>query len=530
MTSRKHLFLALGGFSWGETALGAAIARDLQQRGDSVAFVTHAACRRPLLGATFDVEFVGSDEELRQALRAGMVSLNISATTIGKAIASRLPAIVIQHTAVASARDVAVAGLPRFRVWPLGFVEVSGSEGRPAGGEGDRAVKVGVLGAWSIDNSGDALIGWATRLALRARLPGADVIAFAPRLPGRFWGHDFGASRGIDGDIVPVPADDLGWTRDLDALVVGGGGVIIQERGFDTFLLDEHWSGPPAAWNAVCSQSTPAAAIGEDRRCRVRRACEQLAYVSVRNSTTATFLRQCGFKGPVVVAPDPAFADVEGVPAGREPGFPVGLSLGPMRPEPGTAAFYSALFDVLDELTRGRRGATIHLIPFGTVYQGDTRAQRVARERFPGCRILGAGGPLEAWHAVGGMRLLIGARLHAIIGACTQGVPFLALDEHFTEAAGTSKVQDLLAEIDLESYGVRPAVDHDPRPALERALALADFESRPFAGIVARMRARLDAHWDAMVAALGLCASSRAPVEGRAACMAHDGRSPPPSE
>lgn len=373
-------------------------------------------------------------------------------------------------------------------------------------------MKVGVFGAWSIDNPGDALIGWATRLALRARLPGADVVAYAPRLPGGCWGHDFSRARGIDGDIIPVSVDDISWTRDLDALVVGGGGIIIPEPGFDTFLLEERGNGPPAAWNAVCSQSTPAAGLGADRRRRVRRACEQLAYVSVRNTTTATFLRQCGFEGHVSVVPDPAFADLGVAPFHTLPGFPIGLSLGATLLDPRAARFYSALFDALEKLTRGPRAATTYLIPFGTVY-GDGRAQQAAAERLPGCRILRPSGPLEAWRAIGGMRLHIGARLHAVIAACTQGVPFLALDEYFSEAAGTSKIRDLLIDADLGAYGACPTVDHDPIAALDRALALSDSESRPFAGVLARTRARLDAHWDAMVRALGLPAPPTGQVD-----------------
>jgi polysaccharide pyruvyl transferase WcaK-like protein len=370
-------------------------------------------------------------------------------------------------------------------------------------------VRVGVLGAWSIDNPGDALIGWATRRALRVRLPEAEVVAFAPRLPGGFWGHDFSASRGIDGEIVPVPMDDFGWTRDLDALIVGGGGIVIPEPGFDTFLLDERWNGPPAAWNAVCSQSTPAAVVDVDRRRRVRRACEQLAYVSVRNTTTATFLRQCGFEGPVAVVPDPAFEDPGVVPARALPGFAVSLSLGATVLNPDATTFYSALFDALDDLTRGARAATMYLVPFGTVY-GDGRAQRAVIDRFPGCRILSVSGPLETWRSIGGMRLHIGARLHSVVAACTQGIPFLALDEYFTEDAGTSKIRDLMIEAGLEAYCVRPTVDGDPTAALERSLALADSDGRPFAGLVARMRVRLGAHWDDMLAALGLRTCPRA--------------------
>jgi hypothetical protein len=151
-------------------------------------------------------------------------------------------------------------------------------------------MKVGVLGAWSIDNPGDAMLGFATRQAIRDRLPGASITAYAPRLPGTFWGHDFSQARGIDGAIVPVPVDDFGWARGLDALIVGGGGIVIPEPGFGAFLLHDRWDGPPVAWNAVCSQGTPAAWFSAENRRDIRRCCEQLAYRSVRNRTTANLI------------------------------------------------------------------------------------------------------------------------------------------------------------------------------------------------------------------------------------------------
>jgi hypothetical protein len=72
----KHLVLAFGGVSWGETALGVAIARELQRRGDVVVFVTHPACRPLLIGATFSVEFVKSDEDLRRTVSFGLDASN----------------------------------------------------------------------------------------------------------------------------------------------------------------------------------------------------------------------------------------------------------------------------------------------------------------------------------------------------------------------------------------------------------------------------------------------------------------------
>src|SRR5688572_26017598 len=120
--------------------------------------------------------------------------------------------------------------------------------------------RVGFLGAFSIDNAGDVLVGLAGRQALRAVVPGLEERIFAPALPT--FAHD------VSDGVTLVPAgEDMSWAQDLDALVIGGGGVIETDPAFRPFLLGrpERWPAEiPAAWNAVCSQNQAWYAAGLD--------------------------------------------------------------------------------------------------------------------------------------------------------------------------------------------------------------------------------------------------------------------------
>jgi polysaccharide pyruvyl transferase WcaK-like protein len=164
---------------------------------------------------------------------------------------------------------------------------------------------VGLLGAFSIDNAGDALVGYATRQGLRRAWPDVELRLLAPPLPQPVWRHELGVRRGLG---VPVAFASGPWTRGLDALVIGGGGLLVPDATFAPFWMGdpETASFPgPSAWNAVGAQGPwhlPQAAV---LRAELRRACEKLAYVSVRDLESERLLRDCGFTGPVAVVPDP---------------------------------------------------------------------------------------------------------------------------------------------------------------------------------------------------------------------------------
>ncbi len=380
--------------------------------------------------------------------------------------------------------------------------------------------RIGFLGAFSIDNAGDAIVGYAGRQALRALVPGAEHTVFSPVLPQPFWGHAWARDRGIDADIVPVPADaGMDWARGLDALVIGGGGIINLDPAFRPFLLGrpEGWDvARAAAWNAVCSQNQPwYAAAHHEAYETVRRCCEKLRYVSVRNRTTMTFVRRCGFEGDIHVVPDPALllsvpgevdAAVDGLleELGADPSRPlVGVSLGPAIEDARTAGFFR---DVLASLRAIQGDASIRgqlvLFPFSYM-QGEDRIVPAVAAELPGAlivrrRLL----PLELWRLIGRMGFYIGCRYHAMLAAFAQNVPFIVLDEYLSDRVASSKTREFVADVGLEPHYLCPYLPSTPSWKIEEVVRAR--ASVSFAGRLEHLRGRLRAHYAGMVAALGL--------------------------
>ena len=375
--------------------------------------------------------------------------------------------------------------------------------------------RIGFLGAYSIDNAGDALVGYATRQAIRARLPDATQIVYAPAFPHALWQHAWDAERGIDSEIVAVPADDtLDWAADLDALVIGGGGIINLDPAFRPFLLGraERFTGA-AAWNAVCSQNQPwyAGAYAEAYDA-VRACCERLRYVAVRNRTTLAFVRRCGYSGEVHLVPDPALAlaappaidarvdaivDELGLPRDR---LLVGISLGPSLHDARTAAFYRELFAALAALSD--LAPQFVVFPFSHIQGDDAVAETVAKQLPGAITIRRRLAPLELWRLVGRMRVYFGCRYHAMLAALAQNVPFVVLDEYLSDAVASSKTRELVADLGLEPHYLCPWLPQSPAWKVEqivRAHAQVSFAKR-----LVELRARIDAHYTRMLAALGL--------------------------
>ncbi|HKA91581.1 MAG TPA: polysaccharide pyruvyl transferase family protein [Haliangiales bacterium] len=376
--------------------------------------------------------------------------------------------------------------------------------------------RIGFLGAFSIDNAGDAIVGYAGRQALRALLPDAEQTVFAPAFPHPFWGHAWDRERGIDAEIVPVPAGvAMDWARGVDALVIGGGGIVNLDPAFRPFLLGrpEEWDAArPAAWNAVCSQNQPWYA-GEHAEAyeAVRRCCEKLRYVSVRNRTTVTFVRRCGFDGEIHVVPDPALllavpgevdAAVDRLLAeiGADAARPlIGVSLGPAVDDARAAGFFR---DVFASLRSPVDDGQVVVFPFSHV-NGDDRIVEAVAGALPGALVVRRRlRALEVWRLIGRMAFYIGCRYHAMLAAFAQNVPFVVLDEYLSDRMASSKTREFVADLGLEPHYLCPYLPGSPSWKIEEVVRAR--ESVSFAGRLEQLRARLRAHYTRMVAALGL--------------------------
>lgn len=388
---------------------------------------------------------------------------------------------------------------------------------------GDRML--GFLGAYSIDNAGDALVGYATRRAILELVPNIEHQVLAPDLPHPFWGHRWDSERGLGESIRAVPASaDCSWAGELDALIIGGGGVLNLDPSFAPFSLGdpEHWPERCAvAWNAVGSQNQPwyLAAHRADYG-RVRRCCERLAYTSVRNRTTLRFVRECGYEGDVHVVPDPAIGLAE-LPESAERevdallarleleprrgrGRPlVGLSLGAAISSPAAAAFFARLEAELRGL---RPDYDLLFFPFSRM-QDDAAAQSELAVRLGARTVVDALSPLVLWGLVGRLDAYVGSRFHGVLAAYTQNVPFVAVDEYLRDAVATSKIRELLVDHELEVHYVCPFLPE--ASAWKVGAIVRDRERVSYADKVAEDRRKLAAHYHVMLERLGLYAGGR---------------------
>jgi polysaccharide pyruvyl transferase WcaK-like protein len=378
--------------------------------------------------------------------------------------------------------------------------------------------RIGLLGAYSIDNAGDQLLGFAVRQALRARAPAVEQVLLAPALRGDMWRHAWTVDRGLDVEVRKIPADDSTvWARGLDAVVIGGGELVRLEPDFRPFLLGEptDWDpAVPAAWNAVGAENAPAYLVDQRPAYRlVRRCCEALAYVSVRNETTARFVRRCGFAGPAPVVPDPtmllsvpASSAERGAAILRDAGVDtrrpvIGVSVGASVRDPRAGPFYKELLAAL----AARKGAAeLVLFPFGNVY-GDVELQKVALAALPGAKRIDAPlTALERWQLIGALDLHVCTRYHAMLAAFAQDVPFVVIDEYLSDAGGSSKIRDFVVATDLDGFYLCPYLTTRPRQKLANASALAEAQGFSFRERLERQQRDLGAHYDAMTAALDL--------------------------
>jgi len=380
--------------------------------------------------------------------------------------------------------------------------------------------RIGFLGAYSIDNAGDAIVGYATRQAMRTLRPDAEQIVFSPAFPHDLWHHAWDRERGIDGPVVAVPADEtMEWTHDIDALVIGGGGIINLDPSFRPFLLGrpQAWDpARPAAWNGVCSQNQPwYAGAHLDAYEAVKACCEKLRYVGVRNRTTLSFVRRCGYEGEVHVVPDPAFAlaippeveaNVERILAEHhvDPDcLRIGISIGPSIKDPRTAPFYRHLFAALTSLHQDPALRVQFVVfPFSHMQGDDPVVDEVAGS-LPGSIVIRHRlAPLELWRLIGRMSVYIGVRYHAVIAAISQNVPFLVLDEYLSDAVASSKTRELVVDLGLEPHYLCPYLPSSPAWKTEEIVRAHAQVS--FVGRVAELRDLIRMHYAKMVAALGL--------------------------
>ena len=293
---------------------------------------------------------------------------------------------------------------------------------------------IGISGSYGGNNLGDEAILQGILQQLRESVD-ARITVFSPNA------EDTRVRHAVD-RVVPVRDLSREEVRPevaaLDLLVLGGGGILYDGKAL-TYLREvalAHELGVPVFVYAVSvgPLSNPEA------RNAVREALNRAAVVTVRDRGSQRLLEEVGVTAPVQVTADPALLvgvdpavdeslAAEGLTPGRRL---IGISVrepGEAAPHLDVAHYHQLLANAADFMV-DRYDATLVFVPMEprvldqqhshAVIAGMANAPRalVLKRDYSVCQVLSMMGHFE---------FALGMRLHFLIFAALQGVPFLAL-------------------------------------------------------------------------------------------------------
>jgi hypothetical protein len=344
--------------------------------------------------------------------------------------------------------------------------------------------RIALWGAGSLKNWGDQLIARITEEQLRGRIPEAQFVHFCP------WTNDQALQLRFNADGQwPLQSS-------FNAVVVVGGGIFAGPP-FKHPMMQLFCFGPhPAlfaprlftAWNAVGLQDdtwTADTLVWTGYRTELR---SRLDYCSVRTIATA---ERIGFRSgsfPQYIVPDSVYALPPLEPRKRPLRKRLlGVSLGSPFPsreflsglagsrvaetcpfEPSLcmtpAEFVAAtaspeddlrkrnlLPHVVSQLKKIAHSVQIEFFGFGEMY-GDCKLAGELSSQIPGSqlRTIPAGSNYnDIQEFLSSYDALVLSRFHAAIFAHRAGMPFVAIDPHWSCRTGSSKLQELMHSINL---------------------------------------------------------------------------------
>lgn len=337
-----------------------------------------------------------------------------------------------------------------------------------------KAMRVALWNASGLENLGDRLIDEVTRRELRRRLPNVQLTTFTP------WPSSYCTHR------LHIDKHGL-WPghNDFDAIVIVGGALITGPPFFDPagqfFLLgpypERFQDDALVIWNAMCSDRQLLAPTKANWRAYVHEAVSRVDVLTVRNSSTADFLRSCDVQRHVEIVPDVAVladaprqvtaAKSSQLRIGYAPGRPVFpqtfldemgrmalLNMPSANPAVVEMSLWADMFPFEEDVYTDRLADSVRallslgeleLFGFGAMY-GDPQvaalvASKVGRARH--LRLGDAGGE-NALERIRALDCLIAFRLHACISALVVGTPFVAIDLYATKEGKTTKLLEFV--------------------------------------------------------------------------------------
>lgn len=309
---------------------------------------------------------------------------------------------------------------------------------------------VGITGSYGGLNLGDEAILKSIITQLRASLP-VEITVFSRNAEDTLRRHDVEHA---------VPVRDL--TReesktvvsDLDVLVFGGGGILY-DREAEIYLREVGLAqelGIPVMIYAVSAGPLRMRSARE----RVAEALSRASVVTVRDRQGRRLLEDIGVHRDVHLTADPALLLTpeplpddalvrEGLDTSRRL---VGFSVrepGPAAPEIDVAHYHALLANAADFIV-DRWEADVVFVPMERGQMDVQHSHAVVSRMQNATRatvLKGAYTPGQLISLLGHCQFAVGMRLHFLIFAALQGVPFVALPY-------SSKVMGLLQDLDME--------------------------------------------------------------------------------
>lgn len=324
-----------------------------------------------------------------------------------------------------------------------------GLEGNAALRTKSRVYRVGISGSYGGLNLGDEAILEAIVAQLRQSLP-VEITVFSRNAEDTLRHQDVDRA---------VPVRDLSWNeaRDevarLDVLVLGGGGILF-DREVEIYLREVQLAnelGIPVMVYAISAGPLKHASA----RALVRETLARAAVITVRDRQGRQLLEEVGLRRSILVTADPAFLvqplpippDMlarEGFSENRLVGFSV-REPGPAAPDMDVEHYHRLLANAADFMV-DRFGSEVVFVPMERERMDIQHSHAVVSQMQCANRatiLKGSYRPGQLLSLLGHFEFAVGMRLHFLIFAGRQGVPFVALPY-------ASKITGLLQDLDME--------------------------------------------------------------------------------
>jgi polysaccharide pyruvyl transferase CsaB len=307
--------------------------------------------------------------------------------------------------------------------------------------------RVVLSGYYGFDNLGDEAVLAATVAALRTRRPGVEisVLSGAPNATAH--------AHGVAGIPRARPGDLVRALRGCD-LFLSGGGTLFQDvtswRSPWYYLSVLGLARRLARRTAVYAQGI-GPLRGRAVRCAARRLLNGVDLITLRDPDSMASLASLGVdRPPAVLTGDPALlltpdrsARVLAEQAQWGEGDHVGLALRSWGSDSWCDVVSAAARAVAE-----RHGVRWICLALHRPWDLEL-AERVAQQIGRGARVVREPvGPREMMALIGGLRFVVGARLHALIFAATQGLPLVALTYDPKVSAFVRELGEPLLDLD----------------------------------------------------------------------------------